>query len=615
MKHWLRGYRVSRDHDRKSMIYLMGICIPVALIFTVVNAMSGFEKLAMVQFSVVFVLSIYWCFAKRGRLLAYLGEVLMLCCVAIFGALIWLGGIGDLGVFWSLGFPFIAFLVMGVWRGWIWTIGYAIFIVTSFMLHIKAVVLLPYDEEVLLFVPIMYLFFALLGCILQLRNEKHVMLLQGLNAQLDENHIALQSSVENLEQKICSRTSELQAVNTRLSEEVVVKERALQSMRNSEKKFEHAQRMESVGILVGGIAHDFNNMLSGIFANLYMAQSEAQSEHQKARLKKIGDLAEHAADMIKQLLTFARKDDAEMKLFDLSVFMREAFHLAKVSIPGSIICRSDIEAGKVLINGNATQIQQVVMNLMNNANDALAHVDHPEITVSVSTMMADQALCDRLAGAELRSYVVLCVKDNGAGMPKDVLDSIFDPFFTTKEVGKGTGLGLAMIYGAMQSHQGLIDVDSREGHGSSFKLYFPLLDDEQVNMPQANVSAVVRGNGETILLVDDNVDLCDCHSELLQNMGYKVLIAHNGIEACEMYRKYPIDLVLMDVVMPKLGGVAAAQRIIASDADARIIFASGYDKDNELTSELVSDWQHLLHKPLDVEVLARAIHERLQIKS
>jgi len=459
----------------------------------------------------------------------------------------------------------------------------------------------------------MFVFFTIVANVVELQNEKYRFGLMKANRQLISKEEDLRIANASLEQQIFHRTRELQETNTKLVQEVKRKELAIASMKQSEMKFEHVQRMESLGTLVGGIAHDFNNMLSGITANLYLAQRYMQSEDGKKRLDKISDLSMHAADMIKQLLTFARKDAAEMKPFDLNVFIREAFKLATVSISEHIVCRSELPRGKVIINGNATQIQQMLMNLMNNARDALSGVDGPTISVSLSTMVADKNFCDRFLNAEQRPYAVLSVKDNGMGISEDQAKSIFDPFFTTKEVGKGTGLGLAMIYGAIQSHQGLINVDSSIGSGTCFNLYFPLVDEEGAKGNLIKQSKVVTGAGETILLVDDDLDLCECNSELLKTMGYDVLIANNGMEACQMYQRHDVALIIMDVVMPVLGGVAASQRIRKFDPDARIVFATGYDKMNEMTSELVTDWQNVLHKPFDLNDLSCAIRNQLDV--
>jgi len=611
MSRLLRGYRLASDDpqaDQESIIQLIGITIPIALIFTVVNATNGFEQLAIVQLSVAMILSIYWRLARRGLALPYIHEVLMLACIVVFSVLTWVGGIGSLGIYWSLGFPFLAFLIMGIRRGWVWITGYALLIASSMMMHTAGLISLPYSMETLFFAPVMYLFFTLLACVLQVRNERQWHIMGQLNMQLEESQRELREVNAELEQEVSERTSALQQSNTRLSKEVAEKEKALVSMRDSEKKFEHAQRMEAVGTLVGGIAHDFNNMLSGITANLYLVQREVKSEQAQQRLGKIGDMAMSAADIIKQLLTFARKDSVELTPFDLHIFIQEAYNLAKVSIAEHIHCKQDFGDKKLCIKGNGTQIQQMLMNLMNNARDALAGTASPTMRVALRDFLPDALFLETHPQAELRSYAVLSVADNGAGIAANKLTRIFEPFYTTKEAGKGTGLGLAMIYGAMQTHHGFIDVKSKPGEGTRFSLYFPLHDEEGVANKVAQ-REVVQGNGELILLVDDDSELLESNSALLTHLGYRVMTAGNGMEALRLYSEHgdTIALVLMDVVMPVLGGVSAAERIRGLNHDARIIFVSGYDPDQNETCELMPERQQMLNKPLDVVVLSMAI--------
>jgi len=598
--------------DADITLFVLMISIPTVMIFSVINAAYGHWMLSVLELTVALILSPFLWFGRKGVLLPCFRYVPVAAAYITFSFLFVTGGIGNLGIYWTLIFPFLAFLLMGVRQGWLWI---GLFVCTQsifYSLNYLDWLHLPYSTLTLSITPMMFVFFTLVANVFEFQNEKQRAALGEINTELRIKEEALHVSSANLENQVFQRTRELQESNTKLVQEMMQKEQAIALMKQTEMKFQHAQRMEAVGTLVGGIAHDFNNMLSGITANLYMAERLMASDDGKRRLGKIGDLSMHAADMIKQLLTFARKDDVEMKLFNLHVFLTGAFKLACVSISENIVCRQDFSANKMFIRGNATQIQQILMNLMNNARDAVTGIDHPSIIVSLSTVHVDDDFCARFSGDVLEDdYVLLSVQDNGIGIPKDKLENIFEPFFTTKDEGKGTGLGLAMVYGAMQSHHGLIHVDSSPGLGTVFNLYFPLLDSEQLEYVQSQTSRVIPGHGETILLVDDDSDLCECHSKLLQGMGYQVRIAINGLEACELYQKHDIDLILMDVVMPLLGGVAAAQRILAFDIQAKIIFVTGYDKDNELTSELLSDWQYVLNKPLNIEHLSRVIRDQL----
>ncbi len=616
--HLFRGYShetVNREVDPETMLQLLDVCIPIASVFALINLSYGFFGLAIVLLVVAVTLSGFWWAIRRQIRIRFVNEILMVASVVVFVSLTIAGGIGDLGIFWSMGYPFIAFLIMGVRRGWLWVIAYALLIALVFVLSYAGLLVLPYSHQVELFAPTMFLFFTLLSAVLQSRNEKQAALLQEMNQQLNEHQRELQSLNASLENKVWDRTRQLQKTNARLSEEVLEKEKALQAMHTSEKKFEHAQRMEAVGTLVGGIAHDFNNMLSGITANLYMLQRHVKSDDAQKRLTTIGKLAMHAADMIQQLLTFARKDDVEMKRFDLRVFALEAYKLASVSISEHIRCERNFCRDALNIEGSGTQIQQMLMNLMNNARDALSDTDEPMIQVALQPAHVDEAFVAQHPEAQVGDYARLSVLDNGMGIASEKIGHIFEPFYTSKAVGKGTGLGLAMIYGAMQSHHGFVLVESRLGEGACFALYFPLCDSGD-RMDEQHSSGVIRGNGESILLVDDDSELLTSNADLLRELGYEVLTACNGVQAVRMYEQMgdSVALTLMDVVMPELGGVAAAQKIWALDPHAAIIFVSGYDRDHDLTCELMPDGKQMLNKPLDVETLSRAIAEKIRGK-
>jgi signal transduction histidine kinase/ActR/RegA family two-component response regulator len=418
---------------------------------------------------------------------------------------------------------------------------------------------------------------------------------------------------ENLESVVQERTQELQQSNEKLGREVEEKIEALQKMEYAEMKYQHAQKMESLGTLVGGIAHDFNNMLSGITANLFLIQRQVQSAEVNERLDKIGDLAIHAADTIKHLTAFARKSDVQMKQFDLRAFFSEAYKLARVSIPEHIHCYSILPERELFVQGDASQIQLILMNLMNNARDALGGVEHPTIKVALSRFTADGEFLNKYPDARPGEYAVIAVHDNGCGIHEDITNRVFEPFFTTKPAGEGTGLGLAMTYGSVQMHGGVIAVKSQIDDGTEISIYLPALEENSNAIKADADSRIVEGHGEVILLVDDNENLLEANRELLIKLGYKVCTARNGLEAVSVYQKQQdeIDLVIMDVVMPVLGGASAADRIHKLNPQAEIIFVTGYDKDNKLGAEMLSDSYQVLSKPLVVEELSRAIHQRI----
>lgn len=244
-----------------------------------------------------------------------------------------------------------------------------------------------------------------------------------------------------------------------------------------EEQLRQAQKMEAVGTLVGGIAHDFNNILAGIIGKIYLAKrclkpdEEGLGEH----LATIESLSQRAAELIRQLLTFARKDMVKMGALPLIPFMKEASKLLRFSLPENIAFSVTSEKEDIIVWGDATQLQQVLVNLVNNARDAVAGVDAPHIRLDIRAIEADKALLKRHPELELGGYARIEVKDNGHGIDEKLLPHIFEPFYTTKEVGKGTGLGLSMVFGAARTHGGAVEVHSAVSKGATFILYLPLM--------------------------------------------------------------------------------------------------------------------------------------------
>jgi len=380
-----------------------------------------------------------------------------------------------------------------------------------------------------------------------------------------------------------------------------------------EERFRQAQKMEALGTLVGGIAHDFNNMLAGMTGNLYLARKKVEDRPDiMGKLDNVVSLSFRASEMIKQLLTFARKSHVDMQPFGLTTFLKEASKLSEASIPENIRFDSVFCPDELVVRGDATQLQQVVMNLLNNARDAVEGVPAPRIRMQLEDFRADQAFMDKYPDLNARLLAHLSIADNGSGIGDEDLAHIFEPFYTTKEVGRGTGLGLAMAYGAIRSHGGVIEVESNPG-GTTLHVYLPLIEEKSMASLDEAGTDLVSGHGELILIVDDNANVRDVATEVLQAIGYRVLEASDGLEAVERFTEHGKDiaLVIMDVVMPRLGGVEAAERIRRLDPDARIVFATGYDMEELSNSQMPSDKYVTLSKPYNIEELSKVISEQL----
>jgi len=296
----------------------------------------------------------------------------------------------------------------------------------------------------------------------------------------------------------------------------------------------------------------------------------------------------------------------------LAPYLNEALKMARVSVPENIIFHRHISRQDMMINGDAAQMQQVLMNLIGNACDAVEGIKEPVISVKLREWEADAEFLLAHPDMQTRQFARLTVEDNGSGIPADCMDNIFEPFFTTKGVGKGTGLGLAMVYGAVQSHGGILNVDSEAGRGTCFQLYLPLL---KSGLPQsvADDKVLLASHGETVLLADDEAQVRQASKDVLESLGYRVLEAANGKEAIDVFYAHAdeIELLILDVVMPQLGGVEAAMRICELKPHTPVIFATGYDK--EQVAPMTKQLEHslVLNKPFVIGRFSRCIRKLL----
>lgn len=376
-------------------------------------------------------------------------------------------------------------------------------------------------------------------------------------------------------------------------------------------QFHQAQKMEAIGTLVGGIAHDFNNTLAAITGNLYLAKIDAaELPAVVSKLKTIEKLSFGAGDTIQKLLAFARKSMVCMSPIPLSSFVKEVIKLQRVAIPENIRLNQQIDNGDLQVLGDKNLLQQVLVNLIINARDAVAETENPEIQISIHKVFRNSKLTENHPTLEGDEFACITVTDNGEGIGESHLQHIFEPFFTTKAIGKGSGLGLSMVFGAMQSHNGAIEVVSNPSMGTSFTAYLPLLKSAAEQSRPEYGEEVIAGNGETILLVDDEKMVVNACKEVLEKINYQVVTASDGMEAIKAYdhHKEHIDLVILDIVMPELGGFGAAQAIREINPDAKIIFATGYDKSEQ---HIDDDSEIMLSKPLKIHELSQVIRNQL----
>jgi len=385
----------------------------------------------------------------------------------------------------------------------------------------------------------------------------------------------------------------------------------LSQLQALEEKFQQAQKMESIGTLVGGIAHDFNNMLAAMQGNLYLMRPLLAGQKMAlAKLDNIEQLSHRAADMVGQLLTFARKGMVHMQSLCLNSFMLEAYTLSLHAIPEDIETRCDVCDEKLVVMADATQLQQLLLNLLSNARSAVRETEDPRINCRLDLFHADAAFKQRHEQLKGDCFARISVLDNGCGIPEAIRDKIFEPFFTTKPVGDGTGLGLSMIYGAVQTHGGVIELDCDTE--TTFHVYLPLTTDTALPLHRHD-AGVVTGKNDRILLVDDDRNMREVTCEVLRSLHYRVTTSETGKQALELFKQSPdaFDLVITDMVMPQMNGDAMAKQMLAIRPDLPVIFCSGYDRAQAGKSVGNDEGCLYLQKPFEIEKLSQSIRALL----
>jgi len=386
---------------------------------------------------------------------------------------------------------------------------------------------------------------------------------------------------------------------------------AEEEKRRLEAQLQHAQRMEAIGTLAAGIAHNFNNLLMGIQGrtSLMLMTADSSSPYFE-HLKGIEDYVESAADLTKQLLGFARGGKYEVKPTDLNHLLErssEMFGRTKKEI--AIYAEYQKEIWPV--EADQRQIEQVLLNLYVNAWQAMPgggelHVKTENVIVDTDFVKPYEVVPGR--------YVKISVRDTGVGMDDATRQRIFDPFFTTKEMGRGTGLGLASVYGIIKNHGGFIDVYTEKGYGTTFNIYLPAIDAERVaETPEGKQRDEILRGSETVLLVDDEDIVLETGSGLLKNLGYSVDLAHSGKEAIKTYEenKETIDVVILDMIMPDMGGGETFDRLREISPEIKILLSSGYSIEGQASQILARGCDGFIQKPFNIKKLSHKLREVL----
>ena len=395
----------------------------------------------------------------------------------------------------------------------------------------------------------------------------------------------------------------------------VINLRDISEQKNLEGQLQQAQKMEAVGTLAGGIAHDFNNLLQAIQGYtelLLMRKKEGESDWRE--LQEVIRASKRGAELTQQLLTFSRKVESKRRPLDLNQEVGELRELLERTIPKMIDVEFKLAANLKMVNADSAHLKQVLVNLAVNAKDAMA--EGGKLLIETQSVTLDQEFCRRYAEVKPGDYVLFSISDTGHGMGKETLEHIFDPFYTTKEVGKGTGLGLSIVYGIIKNHEGYITCYSRPEVGTTFRIYLPTIEPEAVPVDVLTApepEGLARGGNETILLVDDEEFIRELGVDVLGRAGYTVLTANNGENALELYRqeRARIDLVILDLIMPGMGGSKCLEELLTIDPHTRVLIASGYSPDGPTKGALDAGAKGFVSKPYDTRQFLQLVREIL----
>ncbi len=386
-----------------------------------------------------------------------------------------------------------------------------------------------------------------------------------------------------------------------------------------QEQLQQAQRLEAVGRLAGGVAHDFNNLLfsiSSLTELMEMSADESFPFHQE--LQDILEAVDRGSTLTAQLLAFSSRQVLRMELLDLGAVAGELAKMLRRVIGEDIELRYRTTDGLGLVQADRSQVEQILLNLALNGREAMP--DGGKLTVETANLILDAGDVEQTPELAVGHYVLLAVSDTGTGMSEEVRESIFEPFFTTKDRGKGSGLGLSMVYGLVQQHGGHIQVHSAADQGTVFKVYLPVVEPEAAAGDGPDDQAAERpllGSGETILLAEDEEMPRQLTARALNQLGYRVITANDGAHALEVAREHvgPIHLLLSDVLMPRLTGPELYRELIQERPQLRVVYLSGYTGSTIVDHGMLAEGVQFLQKPVSVRKLARKVHQVLGMSS
>ncbi|MBN2528741.1 MAG: response regulator [Deltaproteobacteria bacterium] len=433
------------------------------------------------------------------------------------------------------------------------------------------------------------------------RGTLELTFLSRSGVQIPMEYVVSVMTEENSEQ-----TSYIIAVGRNISE----RKRVEHERKELEAQLRQALKMEAIGTLAAGIANDFNNILSTIIGFSELVFDEVkQTPHLKSHMEHVLSAGDRAKSLVRQILAFSRQSEGTRTFFLPATVLRETIKLLRTSAPANIEIKEEILESASSVNADPTQFHQVLMNLYTNACHAMEDTGG-RLTISLQRVLLSRDDLKNEPQIPPGDYVELAVTDTGTGISIDILDKIFEPYFTTKSIGRGTGLGLAIVHGIVKSSGGFIRIETEEGVGTEFQVYYPVSSDDESLSPSAATDTLPAGT-EHILYVDDEADILAVSERILSKAGYKLTTSRSGVEALELFRQNPsaFDLVITDQAMPEMGGMELSKEISSIRPDLPILLYTGYATDVDRENLDQFGIHKVLVKPLRMNLLGAAVRE------
>ncbi|MCD6201172.1 MAG: response regulator [Bacteroidales bacterium] len=430
--------------------------------------------------------------------------------------------------------------------------------------------------------------------------------------EIERNKVKAANDI--LEQKVQERTQQLLETNVELKKEIELRKQYEKERTKLEAQLMQLQKMETIGTLAGGIAHDFNNILTPILGYTEMALEEIEEDNTlRFDIEQINHAAIRAKDLVQQILTFSRQMDVEKKPSDLKAIIEEVLNLVRASLPRNIMIKTNLKKGCGSVMVDATQIHQVLMNLCTNAAYAMTP-DGGDLFIGLKEIELDARQVKKLNSISPGVYANITVTDTGVGMDKQTMQRIFEPFFTKKEVGVGSGLGLAVVHGIINSYRGAITVESAPGKGTTFDIFLPSFSDAK----ETEISEEFLKTGmEHIMFVDDEEEVTFIGKKMLESLGYSVTIRTDGNRAFQEFKAHPdeYDLLVTDQVMPGLLGTNLAAKFRQLNPKLKVIIITGAKE--SINEKIIEDYKidELLLKPLKISEFSKVIRKVLDEKN